>query len=288
MSITETSDSTRVFVSGLPLNLTSKQLRDHFSKKFDVTDAHVFPDRRIAFVGLTDHESAQKASSYFNKSFVRMSKISVELARPFDLKKDGKGQATPVSKRGLDSRGSESWNAHKRKRDVKDDGENLRGTRARNSEPQSSKDHEERQHVPASEDTEVVRDTAEEETAREKGDKEEYQELPPAAASDSEWLRGKTSRVLDLMDPAEETIEHNQPVKQIIQEENTEEPQFPRPSDDTAEQDDQVDNAADEPPEVSNGRLFLRNLPFTATEDGLTTLFSSFGNIEEVSFPHPL
>lgn len=75
-------ESTRVFVSGLPPALNNDGLRSHFSSRFEVTDAHVVPNRRIGFVGFKDHDSAQKAVSYFNKTFIRMSKIVVEMARP--------------------------------------------------------------------------------------------------------------------------------------------------------------------------------------------------------------
>ncbi|KAE8149680.1 multiple RNA-binding domain-containing protein 1 [Aspergillus avenaceus] len=76
--------STRVFVSGLPPTFTNDQLRKHFASRFQVTDAHVLPKRRIGFVGLKTHEAAQQAAKYFNKTYVKMSKISVDIAKPID------------------------------------------------------------------------------------------------------------------------------------------------------------------------------------------------------------
>lgn len=75
-------ENTRVFVSGLPPTFTNDQLRKHFSSRFQVTDAHVLPKRRIGFVGFKSPEAAQQAASYFNKTYVKMSKISVEIAKP--------------------------------------------------------------------------------------------------------------------------------------------------------------------------------------------------------------
>ena len=44
-----------------------------------------------------------------------------------------------------------------------------------------------------------------------------------------------------------------------------------------------VEKVVEEAPDVSDtGRLFIRNLPFTVTEDDLTELFSKFGQINEV------
>lgn len=75
-------ESTRVFVSGLPPTLSDDQLRKHFATRFQVTDAHVLPKRRIGFVGFKSHEVAQQAVSYFNKTYMKMSKISVDIAKP--------------------------------------------------------------------------------------------------------------------------------------------------------------------------------------------------------------
>ncbi|KAF9889925.1 Multiple RNA-binding domain-containing protein 1 [Aspergillus nanangensis] len=77
-------DSTRVFVSGLPPTFSNEQLRKHFASRFEVTDAHVLPKRRIGFVGFKSHDAAKQAVSYFNRTYMKMSKISVDLARPVD------------------------------------------------------------------------------------------------------------------------------------------------------------------------------------------------------------
>jgi multiple RNA-binding domain-containing protein 1 len=78
-------ESTRVFVSGLPPTLTNEQLKKHFATRFQVTDAHVLPKRRIGFVGFKSSDVAQQAVSYFNKTYMKMSKISVDIAKPVCL-----------------------------------------------------------------------------------------------------------------------------------------------------------------------------------------------------------
>lgn len=79
-------ESTRVFVSGLPPTFSNDQLRKHFASRFQVTDAHVLPKRRIGFVGLKTPEAAKEAAKYFNKTYVKMSKISVDIAKPVVLR----------------------------------------------------------------------------------------------------------------------------------------------------------------------------------------------------------
>ena len=75
-------DSSRVFVRGLPSNLSAEEFRKHFSKLFAVTDAKYIAHRRIGYVGFKTRDEAQKAIKYFNKTFIHMSRIFVELARP--------------------------------------------------------------------------------------------------------------------------------------------------------------------------------------------------------------
>ncbi|KAJ5823978.1 Nucleotide-binding alpha-beta plait [Penicillium robsamsonii] len=77
-------ESTRVFVGGLPPTCTNDQLKKHFATRFQVTDAHVLPKRRMGFVGFKSHEAAQQAVKHFNKTYMKMSKIAVDIARPID------------------------------------------------------------------------------------------------------------------------------------------------------------------------------------------------------------
>lgn len=74
--------TSRIFVRGLPPTLSQDEFRKHFSWLRPVTDARLFPHRRIGYVGYSNAEDASKAVKYFNKSFIRMSRIAVELARP--------------------------------------------------------------------------------------------------------------------------------------------------------------------------------------------------------------
>jgi multiple RNA-binding domain-containing protein 1 len=76
----DTTD-TRVFVSGLPPNYTSNQLGAHFAGRYQITDAVVIPDRRIGFVGFRNYTLAKSAIKYFDRTYIRMSKISVEFAK---------------------------------------------------------------------------------------------------------------------------------------------------------------------------------------------------------------
>lgn len=74
--------TTRIFVKGLPPSISEIDFRNHFSAGGrEITDVKLIPQRRIGYVGYKTPEDAQKAVKYFNKSYVRMSKVSVEPAK---------------------------------------------------------------------------------------------------------------------------------------------------------------------------------------------------------------
>jgi multiple RNA-binding domain-containing protein 1 len=271
----ETATSTRVFVSGLPPKFTSDDLRKHFSHKSDATDAHVFPDRRIGFVGFRDHETATDAVRYFNKSFIRMSKIAVSLARPVEVRRDANGQGAPVSlRRDKAPRHADANVAKKRKRDARDDGETERGTQEAGHPSNPGNVQQTNEIVlPAAEHEEPFEGFASDEDTTEHDDKQ-----TAAATSDMDWIRGKTSRTLDLQEPASEPVASEVP--RDIQ------PLSP-PALDQEDSGADVDSGAPQTNAnstvaVPNGRLFVRNLSFDVSDADLESLFQSHGKVTEV------
>lgn len=110
--------------------------------------------------------------------------------------------------------------------------------------------------------------------------------------TDDDWLRSRTNRLLDLMDP-EDIIASGagamgsanvNPVAETSAE--TSESDHGKPvDDDTVHEDPQEED--DNPDPVieaikTNGRLFVRNLPYTATEEDLREHFQPYGTLEEV------
>ncbi|KAF2236025.1 multiple RNA-binding domain-containing protein 1 [Viridothelium virens] len=74
--------SSRIFVRGLPPSLSEDDFKKHFSVFHSITDVRLLPHRRIGYVGYKTPQEAVKAVRHFNKSFIRMSKIGVEIAQP--------------------------------------------------------------------------------------------------------------------------------------------------------------------------------------------------------------
>ncbi|KAL3895907.1 MAG: hypothetical protein SGCHY_004419 [Lobulomycetales sp.] len=79
--------SSRILVKGLPRKISLQRFRSHFSTLADaqVTDARLANTadgrfRRFGFIGFRTPQQAQAAVDYFNGTFIDSSKISVELA----------------------------------------------------------------------------------------------------------------------------------------------------------------------------------------------------------------
>ncbi|KAJ5964154.1 uncharacterized protein N7479_004030 [Penicillium vulpinum] len=236
-------ESTRVFVGGLPPTCSNDQLKKHFATRFQVTDAHVLPKRRMGFVGFKSHEAALQAVKHFNKTYMKMSKIAVDIARPIDS--NDAEDAHPTRRRDTTNDNDASLDKNlKRKRD----GDNkqdpklqeylsLMGSSSKtrtwandddmikpsvdtvpviNQPAQEEKQTEELPSHPKKAKTEKPPTVTEPEPmVIDKSEKEEVQEIleqdnsaePEAETgpiSDADWLRSKTSRLLGLLDEEEQ------------------------------------------------------------------------------------
>jgi multiple RNA-binding domain-containing protein 1 len=111
------------------------------------------------------------------------------------------------------------------------------------------------------------------------------------AGTDDDWLRSRTSRLLDLVDPdgpgfaarlsaaVPAAAPVTEPPSAVAEE---------RPQENAGTQIDEETpkpESSDDPVEMvrRTRRLFLRNLSYTATEGSIREHFSSFGELEEVS-----
>lgn len=364
-----TMASSRIFINGLPPSITEAEFKKHFSQQHPITDAKLIAHRRIGYVGYKSPEDAENAVKYFNKSFIRMSKIGVEIARPVrslsssfsgksltylqikdeTLPKSRKQQredATHVRKEELAAATAASSSNKRKREEAEEMDPKLKEYLSVMQAPSKIKTWAVESLTNASEEPPAKIQAIEAPGSGAESD-DEYVAVPkkakrkeassksvlppeadaaavpvqaPALVDSSnpneevsnprnivsqglvdgdDWLRSKTSRLLDLMDPEEIKA---QTAKSA-------------PADDDNAMDiDQisVDNgAADEPASVeetpriapeeeatqeedptldairANGRLFVRNLPYSASEDDLREHFAKYGSIEEVMFPAP-
>ncbi|GAO15462.1 uncharacterized protein UV8b_02202 [Ustilaginoidea virens] len=347
----------RIFVKGLPPNITEAEFRRHFSaKNREITDVKLIPQRRIGYVGYKNAADATGAVKYFNRSYIRMSKLSVEAARPISDPALAKGHngptrttapghqpATPHADHDKDS------NAKKRKRDeshasdpklrefLQVMGTGRDGVIADVLIPKDASDpllesggvvvpegesDEEYEQIPSRKEklrklhahqdkTDVAREKrsmSEEKaqdgiTAVNSGGQNVVQmeshmtghEPQTVPATDDDWLRSRTNRLLDLMDPDDLSSEPaaiptsgDSLQKQDANGDKSSLHSSDKLAPDAAElpvaskcnaEDDAVDAIS------RTSRLFVRNLPYSTTEDDLRDAFDKFGPLEEVHLP---
>ena len=90
--------SSRIIVKNLPKKITEEEIKNHFSQKGVVTDVKIMHkedgrSRNFCFVGFKSEQSAKDAIKYFNQTYLKTTKISVEKAKTQgdpSLKKKGK------------------------------------------------------------------------------------------------------------------------------------------------------------------------------------------------------
>lgn len=344
-------ESSRIFVRGLPPTFKEDEFKKHFGQKYALTDVKLFPQRRIGYVGYKTPEDAVKAVKYFNKSFIRMSKIGVEIARPIqDAKPLGLASAPTAQrtyastatledesnplKRKRGSQGKEEEDpklkeflqamkpASKTKSWQNDDGEAVvdateASVKPVNEEAAAGSD-DEYEDVPTKKKRTTKSEAAVEPqpTVNDKDhdaatvqvplndapDEETHAAPADPSASDADWLRSRTSRLLGIQDDEEDL-----PTRQTANDEDSDaEPpraaairaqtsqssppeeltvvKHPEP---TAIKDDdhtptETKDAATESVRTSM-RLFLRNLSYSVQDEDITAAFSRFGGLLEVS-----
>lgn len=74
-------ESSRIFVRNLPPSITEDKFRAHFSL-YPITDVRLIAKRRIGFVGFKTPDEASKVVKHYDRSFMGLSKIAVQIANP--------------------------------------------------------------------------------------------------------------------------------------------------------------------------------------------------------------
>ncbi len=346
--------SSRIFINGLPPTISEEDFKKHFSAQSEITDAKLIPHRRIGYIGYKSPEDAEKAVKYFNRSFIRMSKIGVEIARPVSswipsLALANRNQISdanlPKSRKAQREQERESTKTRRKEPATAGPASSLNaGTKRKRSDVDES-DPKLKEFLevmqPASKPKSLAR-RMEDDSAMEpptkvqaieitEGESDvEYEAVPkklkkksppkiappptlalvetvleqpkisvetrvepvPPTATDDDWLRSRTNRLLDLMDP-EEVVGSGipsesgklQPVVEtsIDVDERVNSDEVPVEETLEEEEEDKLDPIIEAI--KANGRLFVRNLPYSASEDDLRQHFESFGSLEEVCVP---
>lgn len=333
-------ETSRLFVKNLPPSINEADFRKHFSTGGrQVTDVKLIAKRRIGYVGYKTPQEAAKAVKYFNRSYIRMSRISVEPARPITEsiapvaagpRHAANKLPTPEPELHKQEKDNEA-NSKKRKREEPDPSDpklkeylnvmrpgqtnasKLEGIMGQSiAEPDiavpviplEAESDDEYEEIPAHKSKRSKDDAVHAVPPAQPTDGLPQDVPQPAAqdrtnepqladATDDDWMRSRTSRLLDLIDPNDPAAlasvapaPNRQPIEAAA----------PSPSQDIEMTDavveseplhastvDQADEDSATDQTRRTARLFIRNLPFKVTEAELRDHFAKYGQVEEVS-----
>ncbi|EON98528.1 putative pre-rrna processing protein [Phaeoacremonium minimum UCRPA7] len=339
-------EASRVFVKNLPPTLTEADFRRHFSsngKGQEITDVKLISKRRIGYIGYKSPQDAAKAVKYFNRSYIRLSRISVEPAKTISdpslpnarrARYDDVGVPTQALEPKREEATSDQQPKKRKREDLDESDKKLKeylevmktGQVSSNKlegimdpgQPDVGKEEPALQIEAESDDEYETIPTRPAKKPREATEGREAEPatqdlrvadvvkgqdpptLPEASrptadvnATDDDWLRSRTNRLLDLVDPDDPEVAVKQQSSQVVPKQGSQDipadgsPVSPGVVDQDVVEDheEQPAHHVDQDSAVDTirgtARLFLRNLPYSATEEDLRSHFETFGEVKE-------
>ncbi|PVG01471.1 putative RNA-binding protein [Serendipita vermifera] len=292
----------RIIVKNLPTYITEPRLREHFlakSQPGDITDVKIVhkkdgTTRRIAFIGYKTDEQAHSAKEYFDKTYFDISKLKVDIVtgikdapiRPHNGKRARdadeletdrrKKKNKPITQLEQDLSSEQGTKSQQKKGAVDfEEFQKVMGTK-RNARPAWSGDIDE---VPQPQETKQSSSLVDKKQRhRKEGELDQNDEDVDMAngeddveeVSDMEWLKRKMQKQVEIS--VDKDFERSDE-EMGTSVEKTESPEATKQSHGTK---DAI---------LSNGRLFVRNLVFSCTEDELRDHFQQYGDVKEVHIP---
>ncbi|RKP05986.1 hypothetical protein THASP1DRAFT_19051, partial [Thamnocephalis sphaerospora] len=293
----------RIIVKNLPRYLKEDRLRDHFAAQGEVTDVRLMRtakgvSRRFAYIGYKTDVAAQKAIGYFNNSFIDTTRIAVELAKSVGMYaiRQREEQQVRANRSATHEQGGAKEAALQpaaAKASQKD---------SRLSEFLEAMQPRIKSKAWANEDGMVV-DARPSAQNRQRGDAsdddddEEMMTVIPAQASTAhdtglsnlDYLRSKMVMRTDLDDEDEQAEAEKEAEKETSGGADAAMHDTTQVTDGVRKLDiADAGRTQDESPEeqiMDTGRLFLRNLAYTCTEEDLRPIFEQYGPLAEVQLP---
>ena len=245
--------STRIIVKNLPKNITEEEIKKHFSQKGVITDVKIMhkengQSRNFCFVGFKTEQSAKEAIKYFNQTYLKTMKISVEIA---------KLQGDP----SLRKKGKFSKN---KKESKNDNNENKDNDEIETKESKIKKILDlSKKTKNADKFDEVLKSQNKEETEKEKD---------------------KNNKIDNNNENEDNSFEGKDKGKEKNKDKNIIDKKKENDSEIKKEGENQTNLLANQK-NLDPKRLYLRNIPFEITEDDIRQKFEKYGQINEIHIP---
>ncbi|KAI3824603.1 hypothetical protein L1987_06067 [Smallanthus sonchifolius] len=298
----------RICVKNLPKHATEERLRDYFSQKGEVTDAKLMrtrdgKSRQFGFVGFRSEKEAAEALKFFHGSFMDTYRITCEIARkvgdPEMSRPWSRHSLKKQEKLTMEKKESTSYFSSTQKvtSEVKNNTENgdlqfkefLQVMQPRTKSKLWSNDL-----LEATQEKDGNKQVQGEREGKKKliTESANLNEISDKPVSDMDYFKSRVKKDWsdsdtddDDVDGDVQEVENNDDddikERQKIHPE-TDAEEFADNPDETDAVDDPSSSLEDEDDVLQTGRLFVRNLPYTATEDDLQEHFSKFGSVSQV------
>lgn len=282
----------RLIVKGLPSYLSDARLREHFSQKGHVTDVKLMrrPDgtsRRFGFVGFRTEEEAAAACQYFDRTYIDTSRISVALAKRIgdeDLaaqKEQARARAqAPVAP-------AETKPPRTKAREKSASFEEFLAVMAPRTKRKTWQQNEDLESANTAVAEEPVSEAPQAKKPKRAAEAPVSAPTDGAAKdetlSDLEYMRRRMRHKVAGGDEAPKAFEQSDSEASAASEAEDDVDDAPAAERRRA----QLEEAQRRDEEnvdtiMESGRLFVRNLPYSATEDELETFFTMYGPVEQV------
>lgn len=261
----------RLIVKGLPPYVSDARLREHFAQKGSVTDVKLMrrPDgtsRRFGFVGFRTEDEARAALEYFDRTYLDTARLSVGFAKRVGdeslVKQKKRPEAPPPPKAEKAPKSGASF----------DEFLAVMAPTLKRKEP-----------APAPVE---AQNTPKAPKKARKPSTEPEPELEPAPSdgaaqneelSDLEYMRRRMRhKVAGDAPPAFEQSDEDEEDEEDEEEDADAAAHRARLAEEEHRDEENVDTI------MQSGRLFVRNLPFSATEDELESFFGAYGPVAQV------
>lgn len=287
----------RIIVKNLPKYYTREEFRKLFESQGTVTDAKIMftkdgINRRFGYIGYKNEADAKKALEYFNNSFIDTCRISVELAKSVSDSADLKTWSKYSQKEKLQETVQLNDVEEKKKEMIRfleepDDKllEFLQVNTSKGSGNRKTWDNDFNQNQKNITETVIptadeYQDLAQKEQVEEDTDNIKFDDK----VSDLDYLKSKM-----ILEPGKvESDQGNIHPSRLQKMNGDQETVLPEPEISMMETVQVTEEKEEENPWSligDTGRLFVRNLPFSTTEEELKEYFERFGNLTEIHLP---
>ncbi len=279
----------RIIIKGLSKSTKEGNIREQFSSKGEITDVKIVKtkdgkSRQFAFVGYRTNEQALDAINYFNNTFLGTARVIVELAKkigdsPLNPYKSAKAKKASkdeaVVNENKDAVQEKSAMTAREIKQAKEKADFLEAMKPRKNTKFWANDEGDITDTlntdmnNANNNIEDIDDDSSSDSTESSDSDDSKNNASKSNLTSLSALDYLKSKKVSAFSDSDNEIEENETNNNETDAVNNDNQAY-------TDENDELDDT---------GRLFIRNIPFSVTEDELKELFAAYGPITEVHLP---